>query len=74
MTEELLAEISILKEKIKQLEQVVRDIYNSAWTSEFLRIDAEMPDADRELKERVADGWLQNERDKLRELGVSTDE
>lgn len=66
--------IELLEQRCQQLEQVARDLYNSAWCAWFLKINAEMPELDKGLKEKTADSYLQNEREQLESLGVSLDD
>lgn len=60
-----------LEQRCQQLEQVAKDLYNAAWCAWFLKTNNEMPDMDKDMKERVADSYLQNERGQLIDCGVS---
>lgn len=63
-----------IEQRYQQLEQVARDLYNSAWCAWWLKTNYSLPDLDKETMNRVADSYLQKERDQLKSLGVIIDE
>lgn len=63
-----------LQERYEQLAQVTRKLYDAAWCAWRLKVGAEEPEISNELKDRVADSYLQVEREQLEALGVSVDD
>lgn len=61
-------------ERYERLAQVARELYDAAWCAWRLKVGAEEPEISNELKDRVADSYLQVEREQLEALGVSVDE
>lgn len=63
-----------IDQRYQKLEQVAKDLYNYAWCAWFMKINEQIPEVDKKLKEQEADSYLRNERKQLEALGVSVDE
>lgn len=60
-----------LEERYELLAQVARELYDAAWCAWRLKVGAEELEISNELKDRVAESYLQIEREQLEALGVS---
>ena len=63
-----------LPRRYERLAQVARELYDAAWCAWWLKANEQMPETSRELKDRVADSYLQVEKEQLEALGVSVDD
>lgn len=63
-----------IEQRYELLAKVARELYDAAWCAWRLKVGAEEPEISNELKDRVADSYLQVEREQLEALGVSVDD